>query len=86
MQVIASKWFKISLVEHSLGVRGVGSSNLPVPTIYAPPKISQALQFRVRTRAVFTQTIRVNSGLQLADNAIHLIDFPDLVDKATAFR
>jgi hypothetical protein len=24
----------LSLVEHSLGVRGVGSSNLPVPTIY----------------------------------------------------
>ena len=23
----------LSLVEHSLGVRGVGSSNLPVPTI-----------------------------------------------------
>jgi hypothetical protein len=30
----------LSLVEHSLGVRGVGSSNLPVPTIiinYLPP-------------------------------------------------
>ena len=25
----------LSLVEHSLGVRGVGSSNLPVPTISA---------------------------------------------------
>jgi RHS repeat-associated protein len=25
----------LSLVEHSLGVRGVGSSNLPVPTIYS---------------------------------------------------
>ena len=25
----------LSLVEHSLGVRGVGSSNLPVPTIIA---------------------------------------------------
>ena len=24
----------LSLVEHSLGVRGVGSSNLPVPTIF----------------------------------------------------
>jgi hypothetical protein len=24
----------LSLVEHSLGVRGVGSSNLPVPTIH----------------------------------------------------
>src|SRR5262244_3547567 len=26
----------LSLVEHSLGVRGVGSSNLPVPTIPSP--------------------------------------------------
>src|SRR5580692_9999461 len=26
----------LSLVEHSLGVRGVGSSNLPVPTISSP--------------------------------------------------
>jgi hypothetical protein len=26
----------LSLVEHSLGVRGVGSSNLPVPTIWQP--------------------------------------------------
>ena|SRR5690348_5678412 len=26
----------LSLVEHSLGVRGVGSSNLPVPTIILP--------------------------------------------------
>ena len=26
----------LSLVEHSLGVRGVGSSNLPVPTINLP--------------------------------------------------
>ena len=25
----------LSLVEHSLGVRGVGSSNLPVPTIHS---------------------------------------------------
>ena len=27
----------LSLVEHSLGVRGVGSSNLPVPTNSSPP-------------------------------------------------
>ena len=27
----------LSLVEHSLGVRGVGSSNLPVPTIIINP-------------------------------------------------
>jgi hypothetical protein len=31
----------LSLVEHSLGVRGVGSSNLPVPTI--TPAISYQL-------------------------------------------
>ena len=30
-QIIVGTW--LSLVEHSLGVRGVGSSNLPVPTI-----------------------------------------------------
>ena len=29
---IVGTW--LSLVEHSLGVRGVGSSNLPVPTIH----------------------------------------------------
>src|SRR5438105_4235069 len=29
----------LSLVEHSLGVRGVGSSNLPVPTILFEKKI-----------------------------------------------
>src|SRR5208282_2514310 len=37
----------LSLVEHSLGVRGVGSSNLPVPTI----KISD---LRRRTRFRFS--------------------------------
>ena len=30
----------LSLVEHSLGVRGVGSSNLPVPTIPQNTRIS----------------------------------------------
>jgi hypothetical protein len=30
----------LSLVEHSLGVRGVGSSNLPVPTNYSSFKLS----------------------------------------------
>ncbi len=29
--MVVGTW--LSLVEHSLGVRGVGSSNLPVPTI-----------------------------------------------------
>ncbi len=29
--LVVGTW--LSLVEHSLGVRGVGSSNLPVPTI-----------------------------------------------------
>ena len=29
----------LSLVEHSLGVRGVGSSNLPVPTIFKINKL-----------------------------------------------
>ncbi len=33
----------LSLVEHSLGVRGVGSSNLPVPTI---PFLFFAADFR----------------------------------------
>src|SRR6185312_5580380 len=32
----------LSLVEHSLGVRGVGSSNLPVPTNSNRPVISRA--------------------------------------------
>src|ERR1700722_5198569 len=40
----SKQWFPsvgtwLSLVEHSLGVRGVGSSNLPVPTILFPAKI-----------------------------------------------
>ena len=32
----------LSLVEHSLGVRGVGSSNLPVPTKFQPSAFSQS--------------------------------------------
>jgi hypothetical protein len=37
--LVVGTW--LSLVEHSLGVRGVGSSNLPVPTIfYAKLRIS----------------------------------------------
>ena len=31
----------LSLVEHSLGVRGVGSSNLPVPTIFKISKLQK---------------------------------------------
>src|ERR1700761_476526 len=42
----------LSLVEHSLGVRGVGSSNLPVPTIknqrLAQPHISQSQMIVVK--------------------------------------
>ena len=34
----------LSLVEHSLGVRGVGSSNLPVPTNYFTSHIAPALR------------------------------------------
>ena len=34
----------LSLVEHSLGVRGVGSSNLPVPTIHFVARIGTALK------------------------------------------
>ncbi len=33
----------LSLVEHSLGVRGVGSSNLPVPTILLFSPLSNAV-------------------------------------------
>ena len=33
----------LSLVEHSLGVRGVGSSNLPVPTIFPAEKFESRL-------------------------------------------
>ena len=36
----------LSLVEHSLGVRGVGSSNLPVPTI-------KIIDLRKRLASVF---------------------------------
>src|SRR6516162_5448813 len=35
----------LSLVEHSLGVRGVGSSNLPVPTNH--PSIESFTSFRI---------------------------------------
>ena len=35
----------LSLVEHSLGVRGVGSSNLPVPTILNPTIINPLVCF-----------------------------------------
>ena len=33
----------LSLVEHSLGVRGVGSSNLPVPTIQTKLAITRRI-------------------------------------------
>src|SRR3984893_8235191 len=52
----------LSLVEHSLGVRGVGSSNLPVPTIkisnlsdYPLQPCSSAVVDFVGTPTEFTQ-------------------------------
>jgi hypothetical protein len=39
----------LSLVEHSLGVRGVGSSNLPVPTIHTAHSPNKASQKHERT-------------------------------------
>jgi hypothetical protein len=36
----------LSLVEHSLGVRGVGSSNLPVPTISGIKSLRDCLSHR----------------------------------------
>ena len=36
----------LSLVEHSLGVRGVGSSNLPVPTKIQPSAFSPQLSVK----------------------------------------
>lgn len=38
----------LSLVEHSLGVRGVGSSNLPVPTIISSIPCRLCSEFRLR--------------------------------------
>jgi hypothetical protein len=40
----------LSLVEHSLGVRGVGSSNLPVPTKFQPSAFSQSRSLAKRAR------------------------------------
>jgi hypothetical protein len=52
--LVVGTW--LSLVEHSLGVRGVGSSNLPVPTIsflksFVVRDPSLRSGFRLRTRA-----------------------------------
>src|ERR1017187_361809 len=41
----------LSLVEHSLGVRGVGSSNLPVPTKLQPSALSRQRSAKARSPA-----------------------------------
>src|SRR5580692_9471147 len=64
----------LSLVEHSLGVRGVGSSNLPVPTIQRHTRISFnlcILAWRIAALPKFEQFARerqyiTNVTLQLA--------------------
>ena len=46
----------LSLVEHSLGVRGVGSSNLPVPTIHTKHAFPLRILFPAfRVMATFRQ-------------------------------
>jgi hypothetical protein len=47
----------LSLVEHSLGVRGVGSSNLPVPTI----KINHLQDYPACIRLVASSVPRANT-------------------------
>jgi hypothetical protein len=42
----------LSLVEHSLGVRGVGSSNLPVPTILHFSYVERSLESGIKICAV----------------------------------
>jgi hypothetical protein len=37
----------LSLVEHSLGVRGVGSSNLPVPTIFKMNSLPRIFKYSI---------------------------------------
>ena len=41
----------LSLVEHSLGVRGVGSSNLPVPTIISSQEPFPSKKYATITKA-----------------------------------
>ena len=48
----------LSLVEHSLGVRGVGSSNLPVPTISGITHLQDVfLAMNGQARGLFLATI-----------------------------
>ena len=57
----------LSLVEHSLGVRGVGSSNLPVPTNqHSLPQRGPSLRsgFRQRTPALLAPAKRLNLGCE----------------------
>src|SRR5690242_15364193 len=52
----------LSLVEHSLGVRGVGSSNLPVPTNFSSQHSavsSQAKQFWLSPQGTFSALLRI---------------------------
>jgi hypothetical protein len=44
VRICVGTW--LSLVEHSLGVRGVGSSNLPVPTILKSQRYAASLSGR----------------------------------------
>src|ERR1700736_5853298 len=58
----------LSLVEHSLGVRGVGSSNLPVPTNLLKSWMARVLPsvsgFRQRAPASLTPPKRLNFGCE----------------------
>src|SRR5438552_7359097 len=57
----------LSLVEHSLGVRGVGSSNLPVPTnLLKRCRQGPSLRsgFRQRAPASLTPANRLNLGCE----------------------
>jgi hypothetical protein len=49
----------LSLVEHSLGVRGVGSSNLPVPTNSPQIPRKERSRFRLRAPASLTPAKRL---------------------------
>lgn len=57
----------LSLVEHSLGVRGVGSSNLPVPTIISFADTQPVhMRFRVLIRARGQSQLLYPTGALLA--------------------
>jgi hypothetical protein len=56
----------LSLVEHSLGVRGVGSSNLPVPTIKTKGLTRNVLRVRI-LRRVLSQLKRFRWKVALSE-------------------